>query len=176
MSEYSESFHLRSKDKNDAAELLKNIGVCGIVFEPTNGWVTVIPEGELNSQISSMSSYQGTVLHYMFAEDHVWMTNLFTDGNTISSFVCAWDPELYIENEFLNTEGLSKYLVQSNSLLELESLFLLTDIEEILETNPSYIFAKLLGLVHYQWIAGHDIHDHKDEILKRNSGAELIVI
>jgi len=61
MSEYSESFHLRTKDKNEGKEILKSIGVNGIVFEPTNGWVAVIPEGKLNSQISSISSYYETI-------------------------------------------------------------------------------------------------------------------
>ncbi len=174
MSEFSESFHLRTEDKNEGKELLKNIGASGIVFEPTNGWVTVIPEGELNSQIPAMSSYKGTILHYMYAEDHAWMTNLFSDGNPISSFVCAWDPELYIEDASLNTEELSNFLVSPDSLPELENLFSLTDMETIFELNPAYTFAKLLGLEHYEWLAGQDIPSHGEEIIKSNSGAELI--
>lgn len=174
MSEFSESFHLRTVDKNEGKKLLKSIGSRGIVFEQTNGWVTVIPEGELNSKISSMSSYSGTIMHYMFAEDHAWMTSMFFDGCTISSYVCAWDPELYIEDDGLNIEELSRYLVSPDLLPKLKGLFSIKDIEEIFDTSPAYKFAKLIGLEHYEWLAGQDIPSHGNEILESNSGAELI--
>ncbi len=174
MSEFSESFHLRTKDKNEGKELLKRIGVSGIVFEPTNGWVTVIPDGELNSQISPMSSYNGTILHYMYAEDHAWMINLFSDGNPLSSFVCAWDPEIYIEDASLNIEELTKFLVSAELQSQFEELFSLNDIEKIFEINLAYTFAKSVGLEHYEWLAGQDITTHWEEIIENNNGAELI--
>ena len=174
MSEFSESFHLRTNEKKEGIELLKNLGITGIVFDAINNWVTVLPEGELNSQISPMSSYKGTVLHYLYAEDHAWMTSLFTNGASISSFVCAWDPEIYIEDSSLNIDALSKLITSPTLLPQLEELFKINDIDKLFKVNPAYTFASLMGLEHYEWLSGQDIERHGEEILEVNSGAELI--
>ena len=174
MSEFSESFHLKTDAKNEGKKLLKSIGVNGIVFEETNGWVTVIHEGELNSQISPMSSYNGIIVHYMYAEDHAWMLNVFYQGNSVCNFVCAWDPEIHIEDKSLNFKELSKLIVSYESLQEFEELFSLNEIEKIFKVNPAYTFAKLIGLEHYKWLSGQNIIEHSEEIIKNNTGAELI--
>ena len=45
MSEFSESYHLRSERAQDAIDILKSAGKKGYVYEPINGWVTFLPEG-----------------------------------------------------------------------------------------------------------------------------------
>ncbi len=175
MSEFSESYHLRTTDKNEGKQLVEELGVSGIVFAETNGWVTVLLEGELNAHIRNVASnFDGVVLHYMYAADHAWMTNLFSKGNPISSFVCAWDPELHIEDEALDVDALSTLLLNAEDEEKLEALFSLADLDEIFEINPAYSFAALLGIEHYQWLAGHDIASHGSEIIDNAVGAELI--
>lgn len=175
MSEFSESYHLRTNNKEEGKSLIKHLGVRGIVFEETNGWVTVLPEGELASHIKNIASnFNGMVLHYTYAADHFWTADLFSNGTSISSFVCSWDPELYIDSEALNIEAFSKLLLRPEDKEKLVKLFSLTDLDEIIETKPAYVFAELLGIEHYQWLAGHDIANHCDEILEGIPGSELV--
>lgn len=48
MSEFSESFHLRSEDRADGVDLLRRAKTTGYVFEPRDGWVTVLsPRGSM---------------------------------------------------------------------------------------------------------------------------------
>lgn len=46
MSEFSDSYHLRSNNQQDGVDLLRAAGLRGYVFPPENGWVTVVAEGE----------------------------------------------------------------------------------------------------------------------------------
>ena len=71
MSEFSESFHLRSDCQQNGEDLLRRAGLTGAVFSPVRGWVTVVPESEMYEAVDQMvASNQGLLLHYLYAEDH----------------------------------------------------------------------------------------------------------
>ena len=175
MSEFSESYHLRTNNKDDGIALLNKMGARGIVFEQTNGWITVLPEGELNSQIGNVSSsFSGVVLHYMYAEDHAWMMNLFSNGLPISRFLCMWDPEFNVQDDSLNVDAFADYLQSPDTMQEFEKLFAIDNLEDLFEVNPAYKFADLLGIEHYQWLGGHDLPSHADDILQNVKEAVLV--
>ncbi|AZZ92635.1 hypothetical protein EUZ85_18650 [Hahella sp. KA22] len=175
MSEFSESYHLRTKNKEEGKDLLKRLGVRGIVFDESNNWVTILPEGDLNSQKDNVAAnYNGMVLHYMFAEDHAWVVNLFSNGVLISAYVCAWDPELYIEKDKLDVQRFVDLLIDQGDREKLIQLFCLDTLDDIFSEMPAYKLADLLGIEHYQWLAGHDIPRHGEEIVRSNPGAELV--
>ena len=44
MSEFSESYHLRSERQEDAVELLRRAKLKGYVYQPVSGWVTFLAE------------------------------------------------------------------------------------------------------------------------------------
>ena len=44
MSEFSESYHLRSERADDAIELLRRAKRKGYVYQPINGWITFLAE------------------------------------------------------------------------------------------------------------------------------------
>lgn len=48
MSEFSESYHLRSNNTEDSVQLLKRSGLGGYVFPAQRGWVTMVA-GDVSS-------------------------------------------------------------------------------------------------------------------------------
>ena len=55
MSEFSESYHLRSERQDDAVELLRRAKLKGYVYPPTSGWVTFLAEQGVSSRTSGLS-------------------------------------------------------------------------------------------------------------------------
>lgn len=158
MSKFTESFHLRHSNENEAKRLLTAIGVQGIIYEETNGWTTVVPLDEHNSQVANISAhFRGTVLHYLYDEDYAWMINLFSHSELISNYVSLWKPEYYIKDDLLNIDAFFKYLVTPDAQSEFKMIFVLDDFEEIFEVNPAYRFAQLLGIKNYRRLNDKDI-------------------
>lgn len=166
MSEFIESFHLRHSNRDEAKTLLTTIGVRGITYKETNGWTTVLPLGE-NSQVSNISSnYRGVVLHYLYSEDHAWMINLLSNGELISSYVCAWTPVYFVQDDLLDIEAFYPYLLTPDSQSEFKMIFVMDDFEDIFDVNPAFRFAELLGIEHYQWLEDKDISKCGAEIVR----------
>jgi hypothetical protein len=75
VSEFSDSFHLRSDDPADAVALLRAARVAGHVFPAQNGWVSFVCErgtrigsDELAARVFAANT--GLLVDYSYAEDH----------------------------------------------------------------------------------------------------------
>jgi hypothetical protein len=165
MSEFSESFHLRSNKQQDGVNLLKRAGLSGVVFTPTNNWVTVVPEAGLLEAVEPMvRANRGTLLHYMCAEDHGWQFGIYKDTRPVCRYECGWDDELTIEDGDLDLEVIVELLKNRSQRAELEALLQPEDIDALLEGEPpAYQFANLLGLQHYEWLSGQYLDEGVDD-------------
>jgi hypothetical protein len=112
MSEFSESFHLRSDSQQDGEDLLRRAGFAGAVFSPMRGWVTIVPESELFEATDKMvASNQGLLLHYLYAEDHGWKFELYKNSSIISQYECGWESNLAVNDSDLNLASLVSLLI-----------------------------------------------------------------
>ena len=179
MSEFSESYHIRSDNIADGIALLQDIKLEGIVFPPTNGWVSFIVQGDLNEHIETVAkAWNKRLMHYMYAEDHAFMFNYFDLGDRVTGALATWEEELHIETEDLKYEILKMFLAEPTDDLELMALFSFKEVSQVYEHRMAYRFAQLMGITHYQWLGG-GIMERPDlikETLERSSGAEYVKV
>lgn len=94
MSEFSESYHLRSTDIADGISLLRRAGLKGYVFPPQQGWVSIVAEeNSFAPDQRIVSENQGSLLHYVSAEDHGWSFALFEHQRLVCGYDCGWDDD-----------------------------------------------------------------------------------
>lgn len=153
MSEFSESYHLRSTDANEAVALLKRSGRKGYVFPPANGWVSFVAENHnFEPDPAIVGANQGLLLHYVSAEDHGWSFALFESTAEKCRFSCQWendveiDPSRYVPANL----GLSGLKIDDG---ELERIVSLDTIDDVIAEEPAKKFAELMGLPHYEWLS-----------------------
>jgi hypothetical protein len=155
MSEFSESFHLRSDNQQNGEDLLRRAGLPGAVFSPVRGWVTVVPESEMCEAVDQMvTSNQGLLLHYLYAEDHDWQFALYKDNSVLCQYECVWDPEFAINDSDINQAMLVSLLIEKSREKVLENILYPQDLNAVMTDPPAYRFANLVGLEHYEWLSG----------------------
>lgn len=171
MSEFSESFHLKSDNQQDGVELLKKADLTGAVFSPVQGWVTIVPESELFEAVEQMvAANQGLLLHYLYAEDHGWQFGLYKKSKAICQYECGWDPEFAIDDSGVNLTELLPLLTEGSHEEYLNEIMHPSGIDSIINDPPAYKFANLVGLEHYEWLSG----GYLDEIKERDPNAIVI--
>src|SRR5690606_18882089 len=96
VSEFSESYHLRSQERDAAAAIVRNAGLAGFVYPPGHGWVSFVaadgsftPDARVVNQVIT-----APLLHYVFAEDHGWSFALFHRGQRLTAYDCHWSEEI----------------------------------------------------------------------------------
>ncbi len=171
MSEFSESFHLKSDSQQDGENLLRKAGLTGAIFSPVRGWVTIVPETEMYEAVDKMvAANRGLLLHYLYAEDHGWQFALYRDNNVICKYECGWDTELAINDSDLNQAEIVSLLTYKTCEEELESILHPENLDAIITDPPAYRFANRIGLEHYEWLAG----SYLDEIEERDPNVILV--
>jgi len=173
MSEFSESYHLRTERLEDAIELLRHAKLKGYVYQPTNGWVTFLAEDgvfEPDQRIVAAASHP--LLHYVSAEDHGWSFTLFDRASVLSSYRCEWDNDIRVDDSRYSRAALQQIApsAQPTLLDEFELHLHPKEFDELFESEPSKLLAQALGLEHYDWLAydyiARDFHgspqDHPD--------------
>ena len=99
MSEFSESYHLRGSDINEAAALLRRAGLKGYVFPPSNGWISFVAEqNSFEPDPRVVVKNTGTLLHYVSAEDHGWSFALFEGADLACGYGCNWDEDVQVDD------------------------------------------------------------------------------
>ena len=156
MSEFSESYHLRSDRVEDAVELLRRLKLKGYVYQPAKGWVTFVAEGGVfqpDERIVAAASHQ--LLHYVFAEDYEWGFTLFDRAKVASSYRCNWDDEIEVDDSKYSREALQQFVLSAQQSLfaDFEQRLHPEDVDELFETEPARLFAEALSLEHYKWVA-----------------------
>ena len=173
MSEFSESFHLRSDSQQNGEDLLRRAALTGAVFSPVRGWVTVVPESEMYEAVDQMvASNQGLLLHYLYAEDHGWQFSLYKNNSIISQYECGWESELAINDSDLNQAALVSLLIEKSREKVLQNILYPPDLNAVIMDPPAYRFANLVGLEHYEWLAG----GYLDEIAERDPKVIVVSI
>ncbi len=151
MSEFSESFHLRAEKAQQGIDLLKAAGFKGVVFKPENGWVTIIPQTTPLEAVRAMTSHNpGTLLHYVFGEDHGWAFSVYEKSESVIHYECTWDSKLTIDDSQVDLEALGAFVDPSRR----------SELNSVLHPSPEdvrsvhHIFTDLIGLKHYEWLSG----------------------
>jgi hypothetical protein len=155
MSEFSESYHLRSDDRADAVALLERAQCDGWVVTAGNGWVTfVVSEsfrGAPNDQVVAANEH--ALLYYMNAEDHASAFRVFNRATDLGGVICSWDPEFEITADTFDRAQVQAVLTHASTDAAIDAM-LQAEPGDVLLTNPGHRFAALLELPAYEWLAG----------------------
>jgi hypothetical protein len=170
MSEFSESYHLRSERVEDAIELLRRAKRKGYVYQPVNGWVTFLAEeGVFEPDERIVAAATHPLLHYVSAEDHGWSFTLYDRTKVVSGYRCDWDNDIRVDDSRYSRAALQQIIpvAQPAGLDDFESRLHPKDFDELFEAEPSKLFAQAVGLEHYDWLAydymARDFHEsHED--------------
>jgi hypothetical protein len=170
MSEFSESYHLRSERAEDAIELLRRAGLKGYVYQPVNGWVTFLAEqGVFEPDIRIVAAATHPLLHYVSAEDHGWSFTLYDRSTVVSAYRCDWDDDIRVDDSRYSRSALQQFVSSANPALldEFDRRLHPKDFDELFEEEVSKLLAQALGLEHYEWLAYdymvHDFHESPED-------------
>lgn len=156
MSEFSESYHLRSERADDAIALLRTAKLKGFVFQPRNGWVTfVAEEGEFKPDDRIVAAALQPLLHFVSAEDHGWSFALFDRGKVVSGYSCAWEDDITTDDSKYSREVLERLIPPAHgpSLDEFERRMHPQEIDELIELNPARVLIQALGVENADWLS-----------------------
>lgn len=165
MSEFSESFHIRTAAPKEALKALRKAKIGGVVFPARNGWLSFVPFADTPLLLDPTSQAQKIleatampVLHYRFAEDHGWSFELHRPNEPPVAYECVWDSE--------NTENRTRF--DAGALSEImDGAVTGTAIEAVLagpeHFEDAYRFAELLKLPAYQWLSPESAVTEQDE-------------
>lgn len=105
MSEFSASYYLRTRKRDDVVNLIKNTGNKGYVFEEANGWVSFVIKGLAFDIDDSLISFNtGIIVYYIYAEDHGWELRIFNKDDLVFDYKCDWTDEILIEKELFDID------------------------------------------------------------------------
>lgn len=204
MSEFSESVHIRTSDSAKTESLLVKQGHKGLVFGPQNSWLTFVPfpdeddysEANLIAVANKiLKEADDLVLHYTFAEDHMWSFTVLKPNHPPGMFVAGWDPEPEVWRDRLDLSVFENIATpkQIEPLLKVEAMPALPenlDIEDLSEMNPdelerlmsslqvgggrknAYEFAELLALPAFKWLSPRYVERDTEQFIE--DGARLI--
>lgn len=184
MSEFSQSYHLRTDAQADGVALLERAGLGGWVFPPGNGWVSFVPlpdpYGEPTSEL--VQANRGTLLFYMNAEDHGWVFTIFEGPQPVSSYGCGWEDDLDVQDEQLDA-SLVDALVRDGAMdpdlasEQAQRLLHPDGIDQVLTyfthtegRNPGHGFAETLGLEHFHELSAAYLQQGGDTMLSGIDG------
>ncbi len=156
MSEFSESYHLRSEHAEDAVQLLRRAGRRGYVYQPVNGWVTfVVEDGNFEPDARIVAAATNPLLHYVSAEDHGWSFTFYDSGKIVSHYRCDWDDEITVDDSGYSRAAMQEFVPSAKETMldDLERRLHPKDFDELFEAEPSKLFAQALGLEHYDWLS-----------------------
>ena len=175
MSEFSESYHLRSNDAQEAVEILRRAGERGYVFPASAGWVAFVSEGNLfEPNPAIVKANPGILVHYVNQEDYCCWFAIFERSEMKCGYRCDWSEGLEVDDSAYSRAALSKILSsdKEDEVDAFEETLQPSDQDEIFETNPAREFAKLMGLAHFDYVS----YDSLAEGMKRNAKAVQGVI
>ena len=156
MSEFSESYHLRSENAEDAIQLLRRAGRKGYVFQPARGWVSFVAEdGVFEPDDRIVAAASRPLLHFVSAEDHGWGFALLDGREVVSGYNCEWENDITCDDSKYSREALQRLVPSADASLldEFERRLHPSDFDELLEVNPSRLLGQALGLEHYEWLS-----------------------
>jgi hypothetical protein len=168
MSEFSESFHLKTLYQTKAVNLLRDAEMTGYVYGEQNGWVTFVVEyrgKNVDEVISELNP--GILVYYVYLEDHMWTLKIYNKDELVFDFEANWAGEgLVIEKNLFDLEFLEELVIsQGNSIVGLEQIFDFKDSNINYENPPAYLIAQRLGLANYEWVSSDHLSGFDDNEL-----------
>ena len=107
MSEFTETYHLRSDQQLIGLELLDRAGLHGYVFPPQDGWMMVLAEGRLfadNLELVTHNRQSDVLMRIIYAEDHGWFCEFFAGPQRAAAIQQSWDThrDFKLTEDFVN--------------------------------------------------------------------------
>jgi len=155
LSEFSESYHLRSADLDDGVTLLQRAGLPGFVFRPEAGWVTLLAPGPpFVPNLRLVQANPSLLLRYFFAEDHGWGFDVYRGAFRVAAFEVDWDAEALVKHP-CTPEALALLAPEAplRQLREVSSLLNTDDLDQSLGDENAELFATTVGLTRYGWLS-----------------------
>lgn len=154
MSEFSESYHLKSSKQEDGVSLLKRASLSGYVLPQHSGWVSlVLKESQFEPIDELISSNHGQLIHYIYAEDHGWEISIYLNSKQVLNYRCDWEDEISIDDKSLRMDLIKELSTQEVSDEQLGEIFYPKGFDDIFDNPPAYRIAEILGLKHYEWFS-----------------------
>ncbi|MBH5320306.1 hypothetical protein I6N90_21170 [Paenibacillus sp. GSMTC-2017] len=156
MSQFSQSFHLKTIDRTQAVELIRDAGKWGYVYPEVKGWVSFVVENRRGNADEIISQSNPSILvHYVFFEDHMWTLKIYNKDELVFDYEADWAGEgLVIEKRLFDLEILSELIMQEgNRVDDLEQIFDFKDDKIDYDNPPAYLIAQRLGLQNFDWIS-----------------------
>lgn len=177
MSEFSETYNLLSSEQQHGVALLEAAQIEGFVFEPANGWVTILPRSEFGQPLPVLiKANNGVLLEYLYDEDSGWQFALFEGSNVVSAYSCVWldetdwgDDSIRIDDGALNLDRVVEIVsrIKQVSRDEVERILYPKVVQQTtpegatyatfaqwtgLDEHPAFAFAELIGLKQFRWM------------------------
>lgn len=161
MSEFSESFHLKSDRQEEGVALLEKVSLKGYVLPPHNNWVSFVLEEYQYEQLNEdlIKANKGLLVHYTFSEDSDWTISVYKGSQRVMHYSCSWEDGIAINNEELNLDIVKDLAAVEVSEEELRDLFYPEDEDALFDSPPAYRIAEILGLRHYSWFGYNYVKD-----------------
>ncbi len=150
MSEFSDSFHLRATDPQDAIALLQRAKVPGYVFAPASGFVTFVCPRDTASHEAVIAANLGRLVHYAFSADHGCAVDVFDRDAKVASLAVDFDEaRAHFERSKLiasglldakNADAISRWIRGSAEV-------------ENRSANAAHVIARSLRLPHFAWLS-----------------------
>ena len=179
MSEFSESYHVRTDDPAATLRRIRGARLAGLALPPSAAWLTFGPFANspafrrAGGPINALRSVvREPFLFYRYAEDHGWMFELYRPGVPVVAYECWWDPEPVVERSKLDLAALKALLSDPSRIAELERCFRPGSSAAAEDSKAAYRFAELLGLPAYQWLS--PLYAQSDPESFRIRGAKMI--
>lgn len=123
MSEFSDSYHLRTNNPLEAVELIRTTERTGAVLPPQGNWTTFLIEGPTSAPLADLvENNTGLLLHYIHADDHGCWLRFFIGPKELTEASCCWeDPNekanLLQEMESLEAMRQAGYPIDEDALV-----------------------------------------------------------
>lgn len=177
MSEFSESYHLRSDHAQEAVALLRRAGLKGFVFQPAKGWISFVAEnGTFEPNPKIVSGNAGLLVHYASAEDHGWSFTIFEGRKSTCTYRCDWDDSVRADLSQYSRVALERLIALQNAttIAAFEALLRPASFDDVFANQADQKFAEAVGLEHFQWLA-YDYVERDPESYASDSGGVIVV-
>lgn len=156
MSEFCDSYHIRSNDIKDGVGLLERAGLTGFVYPQANGWVTLVAEGsEMMPNEDLIAVNDRTMLQFVSDEDFGYYFSVYEGGKLLSHYECIWEDNIEVNDRFLNMEVVLKFAKDRDEAAKQlnEILYPKTLDDLICEPSIPKTVAEVLGLPNVDWVS-----------------------
>jgi hypothetical protein len=150
MSEFSDSFHLRSTDPQDAIALLRRAKAPGYVFPPADGFVTFVCPRDEDVPKAVLAANVGLLIDYSFAEDHGCWVDVYERDAKVASLSVDFDEQ---RAHFERSKFIAKGLLDAGAAEDVARWIRGSPDAEARSGREAYVIARKLRLPRFAWLS-----------------------